>query len=92
VSASRPVKWGTWAWEGCGGHLPTHVRRGQVRKDKRIVEIYMSRGDESRYCRTWHVGIRIDGNLVFQSGMHTAETKRDAEQDLIHKAYQWLAK
>jgi len=88
----RPVKWGPWVWEGSGGSLPSRVRRGCSRSDKRTVEIYMSRGDEGRFCRTWHVGISIDGVLVFQSGMHTAQNKRDAEQDLIHKAYQWLAK
>jgi hypothetical protein len=50
----------------------------------------MSRGDDSRFCRTWHAGIIIDKTLVYQSGMHTAETKRDAKADLVHMATRWL--
>lgn len=85
----RLIKWGAWDTEHTAGHLPTYVRRG-VSPDGKSVEIYMSRGDEGRWCRTWHVGIRIDNSLVFQSGMHTAETKRDAQADLVHKACQYL--
>ena len=85
-----PIKWESWTTEQTPGHLPTHVRRGRVRADDRHVEIYMSRGEESRWCRTWHIGIRIGGKLLFQSGMHSAETKRDAKSDLVHMTYQWL--
>lgn len=87
---AAPIKWEPWITEYTAGHLPIHIRRGRARADNRSVEVYMSRGDESRWCRAWHVGIRIDGRLVFQSGMHTAETKRDAAQDLVYKAYRWF--
>ena len=88
--STSPITWQPWTTEQTRGHLPVHVRRGRVRADGRSVEIYMSRGDESRWCRTWHVGIRIGAELVFQSGMHTAETKRDAASDLVHMAARWL--
>lgn len=82
------IKWEPWTTEHTLGHLPTHVRKGRA-QDGRLVEIYMSRGDESRWCRTWHIGIRINGVLIHQSGMHTAEDKRSAKSDLVHMACSW---
>lgn len=88
--SARPIRWKPWRVEYVAGHLPTHVRDGVVRADERPVLIYLSRGDEGRYCRTWHVAIWIAGRCAYQSGMATAEDKRTAMSDLVYRATQLL--
>ena len=85
---ARLIKWTPWRVEHYAGHLPTHVREGVVRSTERAVKVYLSRGDEGRYCRTWHVAVWIDGKCVYQRGMEIAEDKRTAMSDLMHRANQ----
>lgn len=90
MNMKRPIQWEAWRTEHHAGHLPTLIRDGKVRATGQSVTIYLSRGDESRYCRSWHVAVWIGGKCVFQSGMETAEDKQTAKADLVYRANRWV--
>lgn len=85
----QPIKWEPWRTEHSFGHLPTLVRDGVIRATGRSVTIYLSRGDESRFCKTWHVAVWIGSKCVYQSGAEIAADKQTAKSNLMHRANRW---
>lgn len=82
----RLIKWEAWRTTHSFGHLPTLVRDGVVRATGRSVEISLTRGDENRFCKTWHVAVWIGGKCLYQSGSEIAADKQTAKANLVYRA------
>ena len=69
------------------GSLPSYVPKGTWLGDDK-VEVSLSRVEEG--SKLWHEAVRINAQIVYQSGMNRYDSVYDAKRDICDRAEFWL--
>jgi hypothetical protein len=81
------IHWEKWVKEQSLGSLPSYVRKGTWLGDDK-VEVSLSRVEEG--SKIWHEAVRINSQIVYQSGMNRHDSVYDAKRDICDRAEFWL--